>query len=909
MSPMPGAPPTAPTTAPIGTNATTLSTMQHTPSPYPTPQAFPGAPPNSTAPVPAGAPAGHQGHRPLPGADPRVAAVANGVGNMSMSGYAAPTGAAGPPSGMRAVQIGDAASLPRPDLSGTSVAARVAGGDPVPQPPPDATSTFPDPITGKIRPRMSVDPAACPTEIFVPCSPRAVRLCNASFPKTKSLSTKYALPLGAIVQPLATPGPDEEPVPVVNFGTTGVVRCKRCRAYISFASSFRDGGRRWICCLCSFSNECPSDYFSPLDQNGKRRDAAERPELHRGSVEFVAPAEYMVRPPMPPVYLFVLETTPAAINSGMLALAIAGIKKSIDSMPNEGRTRVGIITFDSAVQFYSLRSGEDAQPAVYIVSDINEVFLPTPDEVLVQLSECRPCFERALDMIATTYSASNGMLSAASCFGAALQGAQKAMEYVGGKIIAVLASRPTSGPGSLRDRGDNANLNTDKERAVLRPETTFYRDLAVNYSKYQISCDLFVCPPPPAHFLDIAALAQIAKFTGGELFYSPNFEAPKDGPRLQLAINRTLARETGLEAVMRIRATKRVRCTRFSGRFFSRATDLLAMPNVDADKAYAVQFAFDEAIIEEGPFVMQVALLYTNTSGERRIRVHTLAVPLADNPGDLFLRADAAAITNIFARQAAEGMKDRVLEELRSNTNEKMTAALSLYRDVCQRQYPPVVGNNQLLLPESLLLLPLYLHGLGKSPILSRDASGACMFRFDDKSALAHAVDVMNVSESTAMVYPNMMAVYPWPSLNNQPVKHPHGLPASVGALRSDIGVTVDDGRSLTVWLGEAIAEKFTSELLGTTVSERIDPRYLTVELMRRGASAKGAVGQVYGAVTSILRSRRAALPLMVAPQGDRFMQPRIESLMTEDRSASRMAYREFLLEVQKTVAQKSSRR
>ena len=47
-----------------------------------------------------------------------------------------------------------------------------------------------------------------------------------------------------------------------------------------------------------------NEYFCELDANGLRRDRLERPELTLGTVEFVAPAEYMVRPPQPPAFLF-----------------------------------------------------------------------------------------------------------------------------------------------------------------------------------------------------------------------------------------------------------------------------------------------------------------------------------------------------------------------------------------------------------------------------------------------------------------------------------------------------------------------------------------------------------------------------------------------------------------------------
>lgn len=62
----------------------------------------------------------------------------------------------------------------------------------------------------------------------------------------------------------------------------------------------------------------PVEYFCPLDANGKRRDADERPELCKGSVEFVASTEYMVRPPMPPVYFFLIDVSLSAIRNGML---------------------------------------------------------------------------------------------------------------------------------------------------------------------------------------------------------------------------------------------------------------------------------------------------------------------------------------------------------------------------------------------------------------------------------------------------------------------------------------------------------------------------------------------------------------------------------------------------------------
>lgn len=62
----------------------------------------------------------------------------------------------------------------------------------------------------------------------------------------------------------------------------------------------------------------PGEYFCGIDGSGRRYDADQRPELSKGTVEFVAPTEYMVRPPMPPSYFFLIDVSVSAVRSGLL---------------------------------------------------------------------------------------------------------------------------------------------------------------------------------------------------------------------------------------------------------------------------------------------------------------------------------------------------------------------------------------------------------------------------------------------------------------------------------------------------------------------------------------------------------------------------------------------------------------
>jgi protein transport protein SEC24 len=121
------------------------------------------------------------------------------------------------------------------------------------------------------------------------------------------------IPIGVVCKPMAGDrGTDNELIDVVDFGATGIVRCKRCRTYVNPYVSWTDNGRRWRCNICGMLNDVPSSYFSHLDANGQRRDRDTRPELCKASVEFVAPGDYMVRPPQPPVYFFVIDVSAAS---------------------------------------------------------------------------------------------------------------------------------------------------------------------------------------------------------------------------------------------------------------------------------------------------------------------------------------------------------------------------------------------------------------------------------------------------------------------------------------------------------------------------------------------------------------------------------------------------------------------
>ena len=151
----------------------------------------------------------------------------------------------------------------------------------------------------------------------------------------------------------------------------------------------------------------PPEYFSHLDTSGRRLDLDNRLELQRGSIDFAVPKEYWVqlpsstpslsalsahppstpslqskgdplakpqvqsvpgsRTPEPLCYVFAIDVSWTAAQSGMIREVAGGIRDILYGAENENGerlggslppgARVGLITFDRTVHYYNLQVG------------------------------------------------------------------------------------------------------------------------------------------------------------------------------------------------------------------------------------------------------------------------------------------------------------------------------------------------------------------------------------------------------------------------------------------------------------------------------------------------------------------------------------------------------------------------
>jgi protein transport protein SEC24 len=124
-------------------------------------------------------------------------------------------------------------------------------------------------------------------------------------------------------------------------------------------------------------------------------------------------------------------------------------------------------------------------------------------------------------------------------------------------------------------------------------------------------------------------------------------------------LTRYLTRKIGFEAVMRVRCTRGVAIHTFHGNFFVRSTDLLSLPNVNPDAGFGMQLVIEENLTGVQNVCFQAAVLYTSSKGERRIRVHTLCLPVSANLPQLLRAADQEAIVGLISKMGTFVSKRR----------------------------------------------------------------------------------------------------------------------------------------------------------------------------------------------------------------------------------------------------------
>jgi protein transport protein SEC24 len=457
---------------------------------------------------------------------------------------------------------------------------------------------------------------------------------------------------------------------------------------------------------------------------GRRIDMYERAELCCGSYEFVATKDYCRNQtlPQPPAFIFMIDVSVNSVRSGLLHVLCPYLKNVI--LPNLPRDhsnlnnqeagsseiRVGFVTYDKELHFYNLKSSL-AAPQMMIVSDIEEIFVPILDGFLVKLSESKAVIDTLLDTLTTMFQDNK---ETDLILGPVVEAGVEALKSakIAGKLFIFHTNLPQYlAPGQLKNRdSDKKLLGTEKEKQILTPQSDYYGLLAKKCVENGCTVDLFLLPN---QYCDVATLTDLVRKTSGQIYKYGFFMADTHGKRLcddlKYAIDSTIA----FDAVMKVRTSTGIKPIDYLGNFSMYGNDI-ELAGLQKQTSMSIELKHEDKLNENSKIFIQVALLYTSLSGQRRIRIHNLSLSVCNQYSQMFSTCELDTLLNYVAKLACRSIAVSTPKSIRENLVQQVASILASYRKNCTNT--PAKG--QFILPETLKLLPVFTNSLLKSDVI-----------------------------------------------------------------------------------------------------------------------------------------------------------------------------------------------
>ncbi|EZG57885.1 trunk domain protein [Gregarina niphandrodes] len=717
-----------------------------------------------------------------------------------------------------------------------------------------------------------------------------VQVSASVFPNSQGVRGRANIPLGAVYTLM------KEELPVVNPPTQKLIRCAKCRAYVNCYVEFRDGGSKWGCNICAHINDVPNDFYCSLLANGERQDKFEKPELSQAAVEFVATPDYMTRPPMAPAYVLLLDVSKPAVQSGFVHSVCQSFRKLIelDKFPGLERAQICIMTYDANIYFYTPGSEiphvgmfPRNSTALRCTVGTGEVFLPSND-LLIHIKDNKDKLLHLLDNLNSYWT---DQVSEESSVAGALTAAKLILRPVGGKILLCQSTLPLApelglNPSHDMRKKDSKGRSTTNHALPdpvdgVKPSSPFFSSLAAQLAQLQIAVDTFVAPALPVP-MDVATIGQLARNTGGQVYYYPSFSGEVYLSKLAHDVDQAVAGVAGWEGVMRVRCTKTWKITKYHGNYCFRGVDLLMLPSFAKEHTVSVQFEPNESVTIEKECYVQAAVLYTTSAGERRIRVVNHCMATSPNLRDIATGVNVPATMYLVAHNAMDECYAGKLADGRGYIHSQAGHLVSLLSLITPLTPPTADPSYALDAGNAIQQATLFCAGLIKSTAFrdGRDVSA------DERVVAWNRLRSFTLAEVVSYVLPKLLEISQLPPqagvmLDNGDCSLPGTYRLTNRVLNPQGAYLLANAEHLLLWLGRAVSSDWLRAVFGVNSTQEVH------SYAWDNIPATTLPGQkLHNIVTYFRKQHCSYLPLIICKQGEP-LEARFVQLLIEDKNHS----------------------
>lgn len=618
-------------------------------------------------------------------------------------------------------------------------------------------------------------------------TPKHMRATMYNVPESEQLRKSTKLPMAVTIRPFAPLLSTEDPVPVVDMSylgsstytdpmDVGPPRCNRCRTYMNPSMMHTSSGK-FTCNVCQFpNNHVPPEYVSMLNpMTNQRVDRESRPELHKGVYDIIVPSYYNVggaeKVPNSLHHVFLVDISHQSIIKQLPVLVADAIRAAIFQYTDEydaetiaSKLKFAVILFDKSMHFYNLSSSLDTFQ-VSISGDLDDPFIPFHEGLFADPEESRMVIEDALTSLELLCN-ENVLHDTEPCFSVAVRTAAMCLDLVGGgKIVSILSTLPSWGPGGSKLK-ENRNVGrqalAEMEKKFYSADNEYYKLLASDLVSQNVGLDVFVVATTS---VDVSNIGWLASVTGGSIYKWANFKFERDGRSLTSQIVNSVKKCTGYQGQLKLRCSNGLQVSQYYG-FPTHSDSVIGLsstspdpiiPVLNEDQTFTVLLEYDGNLDTKYDCHFQAALLYTDPQGIRKVRVINLVLAVSERLQDVFSFVDQDAVVTAIVRDTLSFVGKEPIAELRSSVNEKLVDIFTLYRAMSE-EYHNRNGTmtNQLIFPDSLKHLPSYFLSFIKSKAL-RDSTAV---HVDSRLCDVFQMLYMPVERLVYHLYPAMVELH-----------------------------------------------------------------------------------------------------------------------------------------------------